>query len=212
MNYFILLIFSLTFFSCVQSPVLNTKGNQHQEKKEIEEYYKQFCFYNGACTEYILCKTFPIKDGVKEHVSVQIERLNPELLSDSALVEHFLLSLEMYNLCSAKKNGCLISPITIDLFFSKPGFSGNYSFRFDDQNYITITGLEHLKTFNFKGKIIENKLNTNEMEILFEDIPMLKIECSLSYYESVLFPRYLNFISKNRRLTNYNLNMKKLKN
>lgn len=209
-------------FNIIMLTVLLTGCNK-QNQKIVNTWgqnnyydYKQFCFYNGQCTDSLLVTLSTVKQiggiGINKFRSYEVEqisRMDPEKESEDKVIGQFFKGLEVYNLCSTKENmGGLGAELKLDYFFINNHFEKNYKVNLE-KGEISINNIHSLNKFDFFRKLKENYLGNGMVEIIFDDYDT-QIICDSIHYDTIIFPKYFNFLSKNHRLTRYNINVEKV--
>lgn len=207
MKQFIFLIFCIVCANPLASQI-------EMDSSSTYLYYKQYCFYDGSCTDSMLVTVASSPNGpvlgrneIKVYQTEQIERLDLREASDSAVVAMFFKSLDVYNSCAGRRAGCDVFPFEASLFFEGGHFKPAYTVIMEGQELIA-KNLGLLSVYDFKYKIEEIALSDGQMVIDFGQGTI--IYCSQSFHKAYIFPHCLNFISKNHRLTPRNIELPKL--
>lgn len=205
------LIIAIFFIACnkeVQKTQIGWGENTYYD-------YKQFCLYNNFCTDSLLVSLYTVRlngnigmHKIKNYTKEEIERINPTQENEDMVVNHFLKSLEVYNLCSHQKdNGGLQEALTLDDFFKPTDFKQNYRANIG-KSLILIENIAAIDSFDFYRTVEEHYLENGNVELTFGNFAT-KMICDSTYYVDEIFPKYLNFISENHKLTPYNLGINK---
>jgi hypothetical protein len=145
--------------------------------------------------------------------SDSIELVNLSESDDQMVVGQFLLSLELYNLWfKFERRRGAIDSLSISDFFTgdseKVFFSTKWSEDGEDYGVVSVSGLQSIRQYNF-GHVVHAECIDDNCTIYFPPYSA-KLHCSLYFYENMLYPKYLNYISKEHRRTSYQLQIIKV--
>lgn len=207
-------VFAFMLLSFAMMTFLNRVSAQVSEDSTYL-YYRQYCFYDGSCTDSLLYSVVPGSSSpvlgdsneVRIYETEQIARVNPSVSTDAEVISKFFESLQVYNYCAAKRKGCLVDTFQVGLFFSDRNFKKSYEAMIDGKK-LELKNLSHLNVYGFAKEIKELTLSDGQVILDFGDGVILY--CHKSFYEHYLFPCCLNFISKESRLTPKNIAVPKL--
>lgn len=133
---------------------------------------------------------------------------------DTDVIKQFLRSLEFYNLWfGLKKRRGSVEHVLPQMFFrsideARTTYSMQWIEDGEDFGEIRLKHLAALSVYDF-GRVLSEECNDVRCVITFTP-HKTSLECSKKFYEEKLFPRYLNYISKNHRVTGYQIEMKKI--
>ena len=208
------LYLSILLFSCNNKIVETNKANRGKNYR----LYHQYCFYNQVCTDSMLVSLIINDENLlmqkkgkryeKIYKTIEVKRIDLENSDDRLVIDQLLQSLEIYNLSASRKKWPLSEKLDHTYFFNGQQFKKNYHVKFNHRDFLNIENLEELKLYDFKRKFVEKEV-ANNIEITFENGIQTKIICNKEFHKEVLFPEYLNFISKNHRLTPKNIKFDK---
>ena len=218
---------------CYFTFLCNTKGQDYPSHSNYR-LYRHFWFEDGIETDKMLARqvindrsTFSQENqgswlrfnecstanGFDEYVdSDSIYRMDVNRSSHGDVVHRFMLSLEMYNLWfKFKKNRGTVDNVVIELFIDgklKKQYQSDWVENGVSYGRITLKALSTISGYNF-GHLVYPIFKEDACTIYF---PFSKatIQCSRKFYEEVLFPKYLNYISKEHRLTWYQIGVQKV--
>lgn len=204
-----LIVFTLLFLEACSSRVIPiTIENEANKANEVLVFH-QYCLSDKFCTDSLLIQILNVPDNqfTSLHTDtifkkIIVEPIVVEKSTNQEIVRQFLLSLEAYNYYDSKIGQRLLY-WTQYAFFDHPAKLKNiYNVNIQGDEF-EIYNLQHLVRYDFKAKITR-KVDENGIVTISFDSYDTYIRCSQRTYKEFLFPKYLNYISKEPRRVLYN--------
>jgi len=175
--------------------------------------YRQYCLENGCCTDTLLWRVvirdqenYRGRNSALRHYEVDtLSRLNPEGLDSRTVIQQFFHSLQVLNICFVRDEGCsCLGDLGIGTFFDSDHLKKHYKTKLTiagTQSLCRIKNIRELTTYNF-GQKITSIAKRSTVAVYFPG-SSASIKMSEEFYEKIFFPRYINFIAVNHRVTPY---------
>ena len=192
------------------------KVGYHNKIPVLHNVYNQYCFASGFCTDTLFIRfvdsfgnSFPqqyTQDTI--YTKKNIKPLDVNNQNDLEIIEQFLLSLEAYNYYALGAESKRPVIWTQYAFFYNPEKMKNKYVSKVHGSTFELYNLNQLKQYDFKYQFTEKRDSiADRVTVSFDNYDTYFI-CSMQLFDQIIFQRYLNYISKNHRISPYVLGIK----